>query len=120
MAKDYEEPKQLLLKTPVQVAEYRKVANYRAEHQAFAIHKIPLPVKKVVRNDDLITGSLSRKPALIKEKTKREYYPATYQNRFAVWWNDKVDKVFGSSGRPKPVLVDVKKYRQYRKELSNR
>ena len=120
VAKDYEEPKRVMLKAPVRVAEYRRVADYKETHQAFAIHRIPLPVKKVVHYDEVVTGSLRKKQAPIKEKSKREYYPATYQNRFAVWWNDKVDKVFGSNGRPKPVLVDLKKYKEYQKGLSNR
>jgi|GEM_PF-6862405 len=97
-----------------------KTADYRRDYQAFVIHKIPLPVRKLVEHDDLVTGSLSQKTEPLKEQSKQELYPATYQNRFAVWWNDKVDKVIGASGRPKPKLVDVKKYRQYRKELSTK
>lgn len=97
-----------------------KVADFHRRHQAFAIHKIPLPVRKAIDHDELVTGSLSKKTEPLRDEPKEELYPATYQNRFAVWWNDKVDKVIGSSGRPKPKLVDVEKYRKYRKNLSEK
>jgi outer membrane protein len=97
-----------------------KVADFHRRHQAFAVHKIPLPVRKSIDHDDLVTGSVPKKVETLREQTKEELYPATYQNRFAVWWNDKVDKVIGDSGRPKPKLVDVEKYRKHRKDLSKK
>ncbi|GAA6211235.1 hypothetical protein NBRC116602_09750 [Hyphomicrobiales bacterium 4NK60-0047b] len=97
-----------------------KVADFHRRHQAFAIHKIPLPIRKSIDHDDLVTGSVPKKVETLREQTKEELYPATYQNRFAVWWNDKVDKVIGDSGRPKPKLVDVEKYRKHRKDLSKK
>ncbi|MEP3477371.1 MAG: TolC family protein [Hyphomicrobiales bacterium] len=102
---------------PQQIAPV-KVADFHRRHQAFAIHKIPLPVRKSIDHDDLVTGSLSKRTEPLRDEPKEELYPATYQNRFAVWWNDKVDKVIGPSSRPKPKLVDVEKYRKHRKSLS--
>lgn len=97
-----------------------EVAVTDKHHQAFAIHKIPLPIKKSIYSEELVTGSFKARQEQPKEPLKKEVYPATYQNRFAVWWNGQVDKVFGPSGREKPVLVDIEEYRKYRKEILKR
>ena len=93
-----------------------EVAVSEERHRAFAVHKIPLPIKKSSYSEELVTGSLKARKERPQKSLKKEVYPATYQNRFAVWWNGQVDKVFGPSGREKPVLVDIEEYRKHRKE----
>lgn len=86
-----------------------KMAVFQKQYQAFSVHKIPLPVKK-----PLIVGSISSNVKVKAGAKKSEEFPDTYQNRFAVWWNDKVDKVIGPSGKAKPVLVGADRYRKSR------
>lgn len=114
--KDKTEKKVLHQKSYGFVQRSVEVAVSDERHQAFAVHKIPLPIKKSIYSEELVTGSLKPRPERTKESLKKEVYPATYQNRFAVWWNGQVDKVLGPSGREKPVLVDVEEYRKHRKE----
>ncbi len=70
---------------------------------AFAIHKIPLPIKKRTE-----IKAKEIKPA----RVQGEAYPDTWQNRFSVMWNSGVDAVIGPSGKPKPVLVPLEEYRK--------
>ncbi len=72
---------------------------------AFAIHKIPLPVKKgaepKAKETKAVTG-------------QEDAYPDTWQNRFAIMWNNGVDMMIGPSGKPKPKLVPLDEYRKLR------
>lgn len=101
----------------------------------FSVHMIPLPEKKpegvsAVASRDLrdvdVVGSIKRSSNQAKAfRAMRgkvggepetadgtpDVYPATWENRFAVWWNDKVDKVIGENEKPKPVLVPLDEYR---------
>lgn len=59
-------------------------------------HDIPLPIKKGMMRraerravEPVVTASLRK----IVEPTVEEY-PDTYENRFAVWWNNGIDSVF--------------------------
>lgn len=101
----------------------------------FSVHMIPLPTKKPdegfavakrdVRDVDVVgslqkAGNRAKAFKVMRGKIRGEpetadgaedVYPATWENRFAVWWNDKVDKVIGESEKPKPVLVPLEEYR---------
>ncbi len=128
--------KQLLKRTepPKQLALVPQV-------KAFSVHMIPLPTKKPLDTGaELVTGSVASgvkrtdvtgstrrvRRAPVREiqpgkrkaekKKLRNVYPATMRNKFAVWWNDKIDKVIGSDGRPKPKLISVDQYRRLKAE----
>jgi len=67
------------------------------------IHKIPLPEKK-------LTGATTK--IVSQGHGKVEEYPASLNNKFAVWWNNGVDSIIGPAKGPKTVLVPVDEYRQ--------
>lgn len=81
--------------------------------KAFAVHKIPVPLKKKWDDEEIITGSINK--TTHGSGTLVEEYPDTFQNRFAVWWNKGVDKLIGPAGKPQPVLIPLDEYHKRRK-----
>lgn len=67
------------------------------------IHKIPLPERK---------SKVTTAKVVNQGHDRNNEYPATVNNKFAVWWNKGVDKIIGPAKGPKAVLIPVDEYNQ--------